>query len=323
MMAVDLDMVGQDQRRCGGPLIVEHSPEYLPHFANAVVEACARALPPAAHSYSGAVGCDVWAWRTTPFVGASDHAVLADRAIGCPAVQLGHWPDRFNHSGADTLDKVDPEELRRSATIAASAAAVVATAAAPEADRIARLLTRWTARRMTACLPPDDDPSAAALLTRRWQYGRDALDTLRPLGAGPGVLDRQDRLLAGLHHTLAAAWDDRPAARHGGPRLHRAWPGPFNLRALMGAVDETHRQWFLHRLADDRGRFYASAMTLAQSVDGVSGTADVVRTAQLDAGIRWEPGFGERFLASMAGAGWVKGEEGEREAEVDGEGEQS
>ncbi|MFI0960867.1 M28 family peptidase [Streptomyces sp. NPDC021080] len=310
MMAVDLDMVGQDQRRCGGPLIVEHSPEYLPHFANALVEACVRALPPAARSYSGAVGCDVWAWRTTPFVGASDHAVLADRAIGCPAVQLGHWPDRFNHSGADTLDKVDPQELRRSAAIAASAAAVVATAGAPEADRLAHLLTRWTARRMTACLPPGDGPFAATLLTRRGRYGRDALDTLRPLGADPGVLGRQAGLLADLQHTLATAWDDLPAAGHGSPPLHRSWPGPFNLRALTAAVDETDRQWFLRRLADDRGGFYASAMSLAQSVDGVSGTADVVRTAQLDAGIRWEPGFGERFLAAMRGAGWVKEGEG-------------
>ncbi|MEU4170767.1 DUF4910 domain-containing protein [Streptomyces sp. NPDC026665] len=313
MMAVDLDMVGQDQRRCGGPLIVEHSPEYLPHFANALVEACVRALPAAARSYSGAVGCDVWAWRTTPFVGASDHAVLADRAIGCPSVQLGHWPDRFNHSGADTFDKVDPQELRRSAAIAASAAAVVATAGAREADRLAHLLTRWTAHRMTACLPPDDDPLAATLLTRRRRYGRDALDTLRPLGADPGVLGRQAALLDGLHHTLAAAWDDVPVKHHEGPPLRRAWPGPFNLRALTGAVDGTDRQWFTRRLAEDRGRFYASAMALAQSVDGVSAAADVVRTAQLDAGIRWEPGFGERFLAAMAGAGWVK--EGDREAD--------
>ncbi|MFF3415870.1 DUF4910 domain-containing protein [Streptomyces sp. NPDC002698] len=316
-MAVDLDMVGQDQRSCGGPLIVERSPEYLPHFVNALVEACVRALPAAARSYSGAVGCDVWAWRTTPFVGASDHAVLADRAIGCPSVQLGHWPDRFNHSGADTLDKVDPQELRRSAAIAASAAAVVATAGAPEADRLAHLLTRWTARRMTARLPPDDDPLAATSLARHARYGRDALNTLRPFGADPGVLDRQAALLDGLHHTLAAAWDHVPVQRHGGPPLRRAWPGPFNLRALMGAVNESDRHWFTRRLAEDRGRFYASAMALAQSVDGVSGTADVVRTAQLDAGIRWEPGFGERFLAAMAGAGWVK--EGEREEEGEGE----
>ncbi|MFD5074799.1 DUF4910 domain-containing protein [Streptomyces sp. NPDC058371] len=308
-MAVNLDMVGEDQRRCGGPLVVEHSPEYLPHFANAVVEACVRALPPAARSYSGVVDCDVWAWRTTPFVGASDHAILADRSIGCPAVQLGHWPDRFNHSSADTLDKVDPAELRRSAAIAASAAAVVATAGGRDADRIAELLTRWTARRMTACLPPTDDPPARARLTRRRHYGLDALSTLRAFDASERVLDRQATLLDGLHRTLSAAWDDDTATavpdRPRGPSLRRAWPGPFNLRALMGAADEKDHQWFLRQLTVDRGRFYASAMALAQSIDGTADARDVVRVAALDSGIPLEPEFGERFLAAMTGAGWV------------------
>ncbi|WP_406475558.1 DUF4910 domain-containing protein [Streptomyces sp. NBC_01615] len=323
-MAVNLDMVGEDQHRCGGPLIVEYGPEYLPHYANALVEACVRALPPAARSYSGAVGCDTWAWRTTPFVGASDHAILADRAIGVPAVQLGHWPDRFNHSGADTLDKVDPRELRRSAAIAASAAAVAATADGRDADRLAQLLTRWTARRMTACLPSADGPSsdgpssdglggdrsAVARLTRRWHYGRDALRTLRPLGASPRVLDRQAELLAGLHRTLSAAWDDglaehRPPAPRG-PGLRRSWPGPFNLRALMGAMAEKDRQWFLEELTVDRGRCYAAAMALAQSIDGTADAAAVIRTAELDSGIRpATPDFGERFLAAMTRAGWA------------------
>ncbi|MGP4009064.1 DUF4910 domain-containing protein [Streptomyces sp. 4N124] len=314
-MAVNLDMVGEDQRRCGGPLIVEYGPEYLPHYANALVEACVRALPPAARSYSGAVGCDTWAWRTTPFVGASDHAILADRAIGCPAVQLGHWPDRFNHSSADTLDKVDPQELRRSAAIAASAAAVAATADGRDADRITQLLTRWTARRMTACLPSADGPPseglAVARLTRRWHYGRVALHTLRPLGASPRLLDRQAEFLAGLHSTLSSAWDDglaeqRPPSPRG-PGLRRDWPGPFNLRALMGAMAEKDRQWFLEELTVDRGGCYAAAMALAQSIDGSADAAAVIRIAELDSGIRPATAdFGERFLAAMAGAGWIE-----------------
>jgi hypothetical protein len=323
-MAVNLDMVGEDQRRCGGPLIVEHSPEYLPHFANALVEACVRALPPAARSYSGAVACDVWAWRATPFVGASDHAVLADRAIGCPSVQLGHWPDRFNHSSADTLDKVDPDELRRATAVAASAALVVASADADAAARIAGLLTRWTAERMTACLPPGADPHAAARMTRRWHYGRDALRTLGPLGAPAPVLDRHAAWLADLHRTLAAAWSTEPNAEPhadpgtepgagpnaepgaAGPGLRRSWPGPFNLRALIGAVREPDRQWLLRESAADRGRFYASAMALAQSIDGVADAAEVVRVAELDSGLAFEPGFGVRFLAAMAHAGWIQ-----------------
>ncbi|MEV8004641.1 DUF4910 domain-containing protein [Streptomyces parvus] len=309
-MAVNLDMVGEDQQQCGGPLIVEHGPEYLPHFANALVEACVRSLPPTARSYSSAVGCDVWAWRATPFVGASDHAILADREIGCPAVQLGHWPDRFNHSGADTLDRVDPQELRRSAAVAASAAAAVATAGPREADRLAHLLTRWTARRMAACLPPTNDPLAAARLTRRWQFGRDALPTVRSLGADEGVIAGQADLLAGLHRTLAQAWPDAPQAAQKAPSLRRNWQGPFNLRALMRAADAAGQDWLQGQLAIERGRFYASAMALAQSVDGSSDAVSVNLTAQLDSGLQWEAGLGERFLAVMETAGWL--EQGKR-----------
>jgi Peptidase family M28 len=129
--AVNLDMVGEDQRICGGPLIVERSPDHWPSWLNAVVEECVRTLPQASQSYSGAVPCDTWTWRSTPFAGASDHSLLADRNVGFPSVQLGHWPDRFNHSSDDTLDKVDPHELRR-VVCAAGAAAAAACHAGPE-----------------------------------------------------------------------------------------------------------------------------------------------------------------------------------------------
>ncbi|MFD0330764.1 DUF4910 domain-containing protein [Streptacidiphilus monticola] len=312
MLAVNLDMVGEDQRLCGGPLIVEQSPEYLPHFLNAVVDACVRALPAAARSYSGAVGCDVWAWRTTPFVGASDHAVLADRGIACPAVQLGHWPDRFNHSGADTVDKVDPEELRRSATIAAAALALSAAADGAAAGAIAGIVTRWTAARMTACLPPTSDPHAAARLTRRWRYGRQALPTLVPLGADPAVLARHARWLDELHGTLGGAWPSPPpdpsasgaGAPAAGPPLVRAWPGPFNLRALLGEVTATDREWLLRHSLTDRGGFYARAMALAQSIDGRADAEGVRLAAELDSGLAIDAEFGQRFLAAMLRAGW-------------------
>ncbi|MFC1442617.1 DUF4910 domain-containing protein [Streptacidiphilus sp. N1-10] len=315
--AVNLDMVGEDQRRCGGPLIVEHGPEYLPHFLNAVVEACVRALPPAARSYSGAVGCDTWAWRATPFVGASDHAVLADRAIGCPAVQLGHWPDRFNHSSADTLDKVDPDELRRAATVAAAALAVVAGADAlgpvtGAGELLAGLVSRWTAERMTACLPPGADRHAADRLARRRHYGQAALRTLLPLGADPGLLEGHARWLEQLHGTLSAALPGAPQPNGPGhepeppgPALARGWSGPFNLRALIGAATEQDRSWFLDESLRDRGGFYARAMALAQSIDGRADAAEVVRTAELDSGLVLGRAFGPRFLAAMVRSGWA------------------
>ena len=309
VMAVNLDMAGEDQRLCGGPLIVEQSPEHLPHFLNALVDACVRALPPQARSYSGAVGCDVWTWRSTPFVGASDHSVLADRAIGVPAVQLGHWPDRFNHTGADTLDKVDPAEVRRTAAIAASALAAAAAADTTAAHRIAEIVTRWTAHRMTACLPPHAaGTDSAGRLTRRWQYGRDALPTLAALGADDAVLDAHAKLLADLHATLSAAFDQPPGTPPG-PALSRTWPGPFNLRALLSAVHADDRDWLLREAAADRGGFYARAMALAQGIDGASDAATIRRNAVADSELDIDPEFASRYLTAMIRAGWAREDE--------------
>jgi hypothetical protein len=102
---LNLDMVGEDQARCGGPLVLERS--HLPSPLDAVAERAAAIV--AERAPAG------WAWRSTPFVGASDHLLFADSV---PTLQLGHRPDRFNHTSADDVDKVDPEELRRAAAIA-------------------------------------------------------------------------------------------------------------------------------------------------------------------------------------------------------------
>jgi Peptidase family M28 len=107
---LNLDMVGEDQARCGGPLVLERSPEYLPSPLDGLAERAAAIVAERAPSS--------WAWRSTPFLGASDHLLFADRAFGVPTLQLGHRPDRFNHTSADDVENVDPEELRRAATIA-------------------------------------------------------------------------------------------------------------------------------------------------------------------------------------------------------------
>jgi Peptidase family M28 len=326
LLGINLDMIGEDQRLCGGPLILERSPEYLPHFLNALAEAAVRALPQSARSYSSAVGCDVWAWRATAFVGASDHSILADRSIGCPAVQLGHWPDRFNHSSADTLDKVDPQELRRAAAVAATVLSVACEADVDRAADLARLVARWTAHRMLGPLPgaedlvsvpaggegwisPASETYRAARLDDAYQFGSGALDSLRDLGAQDEVLKTEQEWLSGLRRHLAAdsgPGDVRPiATQPTAVPLARRWAGPFNLRALMGACLPEDRRWLEHEVVADRGRFYAIAMALAQGIDGQADPEQIVRRAALDSGLLVERRFGLRFLSAMTAAGWA------------------
>lgn len=127
---LNLDMVGEDQARCGGPLVLERS--HLPSPLDAVAERAAAIVAERAPSS--------WAWGSEPFLGASDHLLFADRKFGVPTLQLGHWPDRFNHTSADDVDNVDPEELRRAATIAG---ATVLSAPLPEPRPGGALARGW------------------------------------------------------------------------------------------------------------------------------------------------------------------------------------
>lgn len=320
LMAVNLDMVGEDQRQCGGPLIIEHCPDYLPHFVNALADAVVGALPQASRSYSGAVPCDVWAWRSTPYVGASDHGLLVDRSVGCPAIQLGHWPDRYNHSAADSLDKVDPQELRRSAAIAASVLYVACDDPDPDrAEGLAHLVSRWVAQRMVACLPSPADPvrtgasDRARRLERAHDVGVGALRSLLEIGAKPERIGVYESWLADLRASLRGD----PAVHyhesvleyvgtdHGDRPLTRAWPGPFNLRALIGRCAPDDRRRLEAQIAADRARCYATAMALAQGIDGSAHAELVIERAALDSGLRIERAFAHRFLGAMLRAGWA------------------
>ena len=131
------------------------------------------AAAPVSWSYSGAVPCDPWTWRETPFAGGSDHALLADAPASCQVIALGHWPDRANHSSADTPELVDPAELRRTAVIACATAAAVRGRTDPQlAADVAEATMSWAAEHILGTLPgrrsmPTRLPGRRSMPTRR------------------------------------------------------------------------------------------------------------------------------------------------------------
>ena len=293
--SIDLDMVGEDQRQCGGPLIVERSPDHHPHFLNAVVEHALDALPDRTRSYSGAVAVRTWTWQATPFVGASDHALFADRGIGVPAVQLGHWPDRFNHSSADTIDKVDGDELRRAATVAGAAALFLSSVERHDEASLEDIVFRWGRRRIGEA----DSPATLA-------HARDV--ALASLAASSGS-ERSERLRSRLsdhadaHAELVGGHAAVEPASQDEPTLQRRWPGPFNLRAVLEASDE--RTWLLERMAQDRATFPA-ATALALAIDDSSGRGAVIARATVSSGLTIDADFADRFLKCLIDVGWVE-----------------
>jgi hypothetical protein len=331
-LAVNVDMAGQDVRRCGGPLVIERGPDDIPSFLPGLAGRCAALLPPASRSYSGAVPCDPWTWRATPFAGGSDHALLADVPARCQVAALGHWPDRANHSSADTPDLVDPAELRRTAVIACAVAAAVRGRADPGlAADVGDATVSWAAEHVLATLPgrrpvpvrtpaspgdgqnpgavlnPRDDANAGRWLRHRQTVALGAIRALSEAGAEAGWLRSATAWLDSIAAASAERLSDpaKPGPRDHGRALQRNWAGPVNLRALAEAAGPADRDWLERRLGADRGGNYARAVALMRAVDGDRDRDEVTWWAALSSELPMPVTFAGRFIDLMSRAGWA------------------
>jgi aminopeptidase-like protein len=131
--ALNLDMVGENQNLCGGPLIVERTPESCPSYVNSLMEAIYDSVKSEAKNLGGTSSYALFKHAVTPFSGGSDHYVYSDPTVGVACPMMIQWPDKFYHTSADTIDKVDPGMLRRVALITATYSYFIANAGAEEA----------------------------------------------------------------------------------------------------------------------------------------------------------------------------------------------
>jgi len=148
--ALNLDMVGERQDVCGGPLIVERTPEATPSFVNSLMEAIYDEVKAEAGNLGGSAKYALFRHAVTPFSGGSDHYVYSDPTVGVPCPMIIQWPDKFWHTSFDTLDKVDPEMLRRVALMTATYAYFIASAGPKEAIWLASEVAAREKRRLVA-----------------------------------------------------------------------------------------------------------------------------------------------------------------------------
>ncbi|MEA3340788.1 MAG: DUF4910 domain-containing protein [Chloroflexota bacterium] len=139
---LNLDMVGQDQSQCGSSFLLERPPDALSSFAPDLLECLRERLFFEFRAHAGRSGYPLFRHAVTPFSGGSDHYIFADPSVGVPMPMLIQWPDKFYHTTADTLDKVDPAMLGKVCTLAAAYVYCLAQAREPEA--------RWLASEMSA-----------------------------------------------------------------------------------------------------------------------------------------------------------------------------
>lgn len=159
------DMVGENQQICGGPFVVEKTPDTIPSYLNDLIERYLELIVKGGKMYYRVGDVGLWKYQMVPFGGGSDHTPLADPSFKVPGVNFGHWPDRFYHSSGDTVDKVDPEELEKVAWVVAMTALEIANARLLEAELLASETTDQGLRRLGKC-------------------AHDGLQKLRRIGAG-------------------------------------------------------------------------------------------------------------------------------------------
>ncbi len=176
--AVNLDMVGEDQERCGSTFLIERPPCFAASFAETLMARVRRAALDWMVSYSGPGHVPATRIAEVPYGGGSDHAVLVDPAIGVPCPMLIQWPDRYYHSSHDTPEKCDPRSLALAARCAATYAGFLATAGPAEIDWLSGLVAREARRRVLEAA--DETEPSRAVARERLRGGR-ALASLERL----------------------------------------------------------------------------------------------------------------------------------------------
>jgi hypothetical protein len=284
VVLINLDMVGEDQARCRSPFVVERPPDTLPSLLTPLAEyVVGEAFAGTASSRDS--------WSAVPFLGFSDHALLADPALGRPAVQFCHPGDCFNHCAADSLDKVSAVEMTR-ATAAAAALAHLAADGGPSRPILRGIVAAWSA----------SERAQADRIARR-----------HPAAWADG-LRRHVADLTGAISRLADATGDagwgvtsQPAsgAGAGSPSpLRRTWPGPLNVRAMIECLPAASRREIVGLAAADK-RILSLLFNFGIRVGGGLCRDDVIERTSYAMRSPLDWAVANRLLDAMVESGWV------------------
>ena len=147
---INLDMVGGRQQGGYGPLTITSQPHAAPSIVTSIAAICLDEVKKNAHSLNEDGDVPMFNALISPFSAGSDHQLFSDPTINVPMPMLGQWPDKHYHTSADTVDRLDPFILHKSASIAA---AYVYSLANLEKDDVWPLLLKEYQRFIDACAP--------------------------------------------------------------------------------------------------------------------------------------------------------------------------
>ncbi len=112
LCCINLDMVGENEAACRSKLRLTQTPWSVPSYlADLVLEALETADRNVKPDPCGSR--NLFHFEQTGYSGGSDHYIFLESTWGVPSVMVGHWPDTFYHTHADTPERTDATELAR------------------------------------------------------------------------------------------------------------------------------------------------------------------------------------------------------------------
>lgn len=316
--ALNLDMVGADQARGGGPLCVEQPPLGTPTFADRYVFGLLDSISRDITNFSGTFRYSTCHYLQTRFSSGSDHYVLSDPAIGIPCPMLIQWPDRHYHTSMDRPANLDPGMMERVAVVAAAYA--WGLAAGDEAHWL-EFMTRDVAGRREHLRQVMEWVVDNEVLRRDWQealafYREYELRALQSLGEyarvrGFGQLDQKldwaAELVRSDGHCLAewarerAALSTCPAgeleelSQEAAERVYgRVYPAPSHLGGELARLPLEERI-AVNRFFKESKAENAYPVFLEYWTDGRRRLAEVLRLVKLETGA-WHPAFAVKYM---------------------------
>ncbi|NHJ49550.1 MAG: DUF4910 domain-containing protein [Asgard group archaeon] len=147
---INLDMVGSDQTFGGRTLIMERTHLSTPSYVNDVLSAMLTQASKEVSNFQGTGAFASFNYANDQlFSGGSDHVVFSSPDVGIGTPMFIQWPDRFYHTGEDSIEKVSPKMLQIVGSLAASYCYFLANAELPESLWIAQEVSKKGRGRLT------------------------------------------------------------------------------------------------------------------------------------------------------------------------------
>ena len=278
LAAINLDMVGEKQELCQGPLVAEYPPNACDSFVGDLLATILGEVAQEVKNMGGTGSYALFKHTTAPFSGGSDHYILSDPSVNIPCPMLIQWPDKYYHTSEDTIDKVDPEMLYRVALITATYAYYLANLNAKEAMLILNTCAKSYLERLQALLNGSLAAISQEIAPKSSEETRSAVNFLLERQCNQLLSLRrfvneetfESELTATLQHihssterewarfeSLTKHMGTRPQQQDAGPNVpgaelipRRVFPGPLSMRGhveKLAPVDQAQYESLAYR----------------------------------------------------------------------------